>query len=239
MSDPTRSDETTISRDRVLWRTRGRHWDYRFLLRPGLAGVHNWYDVHQQVFDGLIPDADGQHRAGPVSGTAEVSTYVAVAFTDARRRDQAGRPVCHYLAWFRSGQPSDMAPVEVPEQWGSQLVEAFGAALDAVFDLAPPDTPHSDSIAAAMAAMPETLCPGGPSRWVVPDRPLELKKNCPPTPLRGTVRRAALLWLLLVAVAAVLWVVFRREAPARHPEARRAAPRQVRWSPDVAGRIPR
>lgn len=115
-----------IDLDSVLWRTRGRTWDYRFVLRPVHPHIETWYDFHADAFSGVTPGRDPINVGGVLhtSGRTEVP-FVATTFQDPTLRDAAGRPVVHYLVWFPTVSGVS-AYLEVPEDWGLQFVQAFG-----------------------------------------------------------------------------------------------------------------
>jgi hypothetical protein len=116
----------------VLFRTRGRDWDYAFLLQPDPLIGEGWYALHRGIFANVEPSA----RPWLERGSLKVGLgypYLATTFTDPERRDHQGRPVAHYLVWLDgggSGAPS-------PQGFGPALVSALGPALDAVFELTP------------------------------------------------------------------------------------------------------
>ena len=115
----------------VLYRSRGRDWDYAFLLQPEPLLGEGWYALHRRIFSNVEP------AAAPVvlRGTLGIGTgqpFLATAFTDAKRRDYQARAVAHYLVWL--GQAAETAP---NVSFGPSLVAALAPALDAVFDLTP------------------------------------------------------------------------------------------------------
>jgi hypothetical protein len=113
----------------LLYRTRGRDWDYGFLLQPAPLLGEGWYAIHRRIFANLEP------RQSPVllRGALGIGTghpFLATAFVDAQRRDYQDRPVAHYLTWL--GAPAEAAP---GWSFGPGLVEALRPALDSVFEL--------------------------------------------------------------------------------------------------------
>lgn len=115
-----------IDLDSVLWRTRGRTWDYGFVLRPVHPHIETWYDFHADAFSGATPGRDPVSVGGVLlTIDGEKVPFVATTFQDPTLRDAAGRPVAHYFVWFPTiaGAPADL---ELPADWGPQVVQAFG-----------------------------------------------------------------------------------------------------------------
>lgn len=123
-----------IELGRVLWRTRGRTWDYSFVLRPAQPHIENWYGFHTEVFAGTTPGVAPVSVGGTLrTASDDVVSFVATVFQDDTLADLAGRPVVHYLVWFRhsTGEVTDL---EVPPNWGSQLVRALGDEWRSLFE---------------------------------------------------------------------------------------------------------
>lgn len=115
----------------VLYRTRGRDWDYSFLLQPAPLISEGWYSLHRRIFSNVEPEPQPQLLRGAL-GIGIGQPFFATAFTDAARVDSQARPVAHYIAWF--GADAEAAP---GLDFGPGLVQALSGALDAVFELAP------------------------------------------------------------------------------------------------------
>jgi hypothetical protein len=113
----------------VLYRTRGRDWDYAFLLQPKPLLGEGWYAIHRRIFANLEPDPSPVLLRGAL-GIATGCAFLATAFVDAARRDHQDRPIAHYLTWL--GAPAEAAP---GFSFGPGLVAALRPALDSVFDL--------------------------------------------------------------------------------------------------------
>ena len=125
------AETLTVRLRDVLYRTRGRDWDYAFLLQPEPLLGEGWYALHRRIFSNVEPsDTPILLRGALGIGTGQ--PFFATAFTDARRRDDQARPIAHYIAWF--GPAAEAAP---GASFGEGLVAALGAALDAVFELEP------------------------------------------------------------------------------------------------------
>jgi hypothetical protein len=114
-----------------LYRSRGRDWDYAFLLQPEPLLSEGWYALHRRIFSNVEPGAAPLLLRGALGvGTGE--PFLACAFTDVRRRDNQSRPIAHYVTWL--GKSAEAAP---GCNFGPALIAALAPALDAVFDLAP------------------------------------------------------------------------------------------------------
>jgi hypothetical protein len=121
----------TISLGDVLYRTRGRDWDYAFLLQPRPLLSEGWYTLHRRIFSGVEPSEEPVLLRGEL-GVGLGQPFFATAFVDGARRDSQERPVAHYLAWL--GKAAEAAP---GVSFGPGLVSELAPALDAVFELGP------------------------------------------------------------------------------------------------------
>lgn len=130
----------------VLWRTRGQHWDYSFVLRPVFPRVDSWYDVHVKVFAGISPDIVPVNRGGILVLDSEKHRFVATAFQDARRRDAADRPVANYIIWFPSIVGNETSGLSVPLSWGEQVASSLGAARAKTFNVLPSELVDGASV---------------------------------------------------------------------------------------------
>lgn len=129
MAEPTSSLQLRL-RD-VLYRTRGRDWDYAFLLQPVPLITEGWYALHRRIFANVEPEPTPVFLRGAL-GVGTGHPFFACAFTDPKRTDSQGRPVAHYIAWL--GAEAEAAPGLA---FGPGLVEALAAPLDSVFELSP------------------------------------------------------------------------------------------------------
>jgi hypothetical protein len=130
--------QLTLSLSDVLYRTRGRDWDYAFLLQPQPLLSEGWYALHRRMFGGVEPGEEPVLLRGEL-GVGLGHPFFATTFVDSARRDSQGRPVAHYLAWL--GTAAEAAP---GLSFGPGLVAALGPALDSVFDLAPASLTRGD-----------------------------------------------------------------------------------------------
>lgn len=122
----------------VLYRTRGRDWDYAFLLQPIPLIGEGWYTLHRRIFANVEPDYVPVYLRGQL-GVGLGQPFFAVAFTDPARRDSQARPIAHYLVWL--GAEAEAAP---GVDFGPGLVQALAAALDTVFGLTPEALPDRE-----------------------------------------------------------------------------------------------
>ena len=168
------AERLRIALDQLLYRTRGRDWDYGFLLQPPPILGEGWYALHRRIFANVEP--------GPVPlllrGALGVGTghpFFACAFADAELRDYQDRPIAHYFSWF--GAAAEAAP---GVSFGPPLVRALRPALDSVFELNPEslrrgETKPLDTLVRErfVAALPpqadlivEAVTAGSPIRWL-------------------------------------------------------------------------
>jgi hypothetical protein len=122
----------TIRINQLLWRTRGREWDYMFLAEPLSELEGGWYSFHKNVFAALNPREKEAHVIGELfDSTAEnLVPFVGAAFLDGRRTDSLGRPIAHYMTWFRQGETIASIRRTVPDGWGRKLLDRMAHALD-------------------------------------------------------------------------------------------------------------
>jgi hypothetical protein len=123
--------ELRIAATDVLYRTRGRDWDYAFLLQPPPLLGEGWYALHRRIFAHVEPTQEPLLLRGEL-GIGLGHPFFATVFTDHARRDSQDRPIAHYLTWL--GKAAEAAP---GLSYGPGLVSALAPALDAVFDLSP------------------------------------------------------------------------------------------------------
>ncbi len=94
-----------VETSRLLWRTRGEHWDYEFICVPEIPALPAWLTT----LEARIGDADasaGELRYGlleidePGPRGSLVFPYVATRFLDPARKDWTGRRIQHFAVWF-------------------------------------------------------------------------------------------------------------------------------------------
>jgi hypothetical protein len=169
MSSPS---ALSVSLRDVLYRTRGRDWDYAFLLQPPPLLSEGWYALHRRMFGGVEPNEEPVLLRGEL-GIGLGHPFFATTFVDPGRRDSQGRPVAHYVAWL--GEGAEAAP---GLSFGPGLVAELGPALDSVFDLSPASLGRGDGKpldtllrGRFLAALPARdvrvrAAPGGALRWL-------------------------------------------------------------------------
>lgn len=111
----------------ILWRSRGRTWDYAFLAYPSHS--YRWFDVLRQVYPTERRQDLEQTRAGKLP---DDRLFVATTILDPVRRDAAQRPLVHYFIW--TAPPHRDGVLEIPTDWGLQLLAHLAPAIDNVFD---------------------------------------------------------------------------------------------------------
>jgi hypothetical protein len=168
-----RSQLSLAFRD-VLYRTRGRDWDYAFLLQPPPLLGEGWYGLHRRIFSGVEPTEEPRLLRGEL-GIGLGQPFFATAFVDSTRRDSQGRPIAHYVAWL--GEAASAAP---GLSFGPGLVAALSPALDSVFDVAPASLSRGDgqpldrllrtrflaALPGGDVTVPAPLAPAGALRWL-------------------------------------------------------------------------
>jgi hypothetical protein len=124
-------DTLSLRLSDVLYRTRGRDWDYGFLLQPPPLLGEGWYTLHRRVFANVEPGRAPVLLRGAL-GVGTGKPFFATTFTDAERRDSQGRPIAHYIVWL--GPDAESAP---GRDFGPAFVAALNTPLAVVFDLLP------------------------------------------------------------------------------------------------------
>lgn len=125
------ADTLSLRLSDVLYRTRGRDWDYGFLLQPPPLLGEGWYTLHRRVFANVEPGPRPLLLRGEL-GIGTGKPFFATAFTDSERRDSQGRPIAHYIVWLGSDAESARGL-----DFGPAFVAALKAPLEAIFELAP------------------------------------------------------------------------------------------------------
>jgi hypothetical protein len=191
-----------IDLDSVLWRTRGRTWDYGFVLRPVHPHVETWYDFHADAFSGAAPGTSPISVGGVLlTVDGEKVSFVATAFQDAILKDAAERPVAHYLVWFPSlaGAPLSF---EIPADWGNQVIQAFGDEWKTAFSS--DGASEDDLLATARAFVKEVPLSDAGGVSIRFDRRVVEKKKRQALPRTSKTNRA----FLVIAIAGVLILAF-------------------------------
>ncbi len=101
------ADTLRLRLNELLYRSRGRDWDYVFLLQPPPLIGEGWYSLHRRIFSNVEPSAAPVLLRGSL-GVGTGQPFLATAFTDSARRDYQSRPVAHYLTWL--GKSAEAAP---------------------------------------------------------------------------------------------------------------------------------
>jgi hypothetical protein len=166
------AEQVRVRLSDVLYRTRGRDWDYGFLLQPEPLLGEGWYAIHRRIFANLEPAPNPLLLRGAL-GIGTGHPFFATAFVDAQRRDYQERPIAHYLTWL--GAAAEAAP---GVSFGPGLVEALRPALDSVFELSaesmrrgaskPLDALVRERFQGALALSQLTVpcAQGAPIRWL-------------------------------------------------------------------------
>ena len=165
---------------RLLWKTRGVHWDYEFIATPEVPSLPAW----SAMLDEVLGDAD-PHAADLMYGVLEIiggggeHPYAAVRFLDPDRKDWTGRPIQHLAVWFPAIDRAASVPNVVPTDWHLQALSALGTTYgkDDAFGMAEPQVrnwPRDGKIsrAAHIAGIVRTTHPidplngpVNPARW--------------------------------------------------------------------------
>lgn len=189
-----------VETSRLLWRTRGEHWDYEFICVPEIPALPAWLTT----LEAMIGDADasaGELRYGLLEldehgprGTL-VFPYVATRFLDPARKDWTGRQIQHFAVWFPPipEEAIEALPGVIPADWHLRVLaglagtygsgEVFGLPEAAIRASRRGDRESraERAMASVKRAPPVALLEGGaaPARW---KRAPTLKKKFPEPP---------------------------------------------------------
>lgn len=227
--------QVVITRRRLLWRTRGRDWDYLFLLRPEEPALPGWLHAFEHIFpDDQAPRTGVYYAKGELWGPSAngPSAFIAAALTDPTRSDFAGRPLQHFFVYMLRNE-ADAALFT--EGWGASLLEALGPGLDAIFaEQRGEDDPLAFSqrlLRGLHARLPEQLTvttDGDPVDWVqiapftiqLPPGGDEKKIGGPPPRAVGPNRVGLILLALLLLIGLRASCPTTAHPPAGSPAAR-------------------
>ncbi|XXX81502.1 hypothetical protein WMF30_22355 [Sorangium sp. So ce134] len=189
-----------VETSRLLWRTRGEHWDYEFICVPEIPALPAWLSTLEAMLGdadagagelryGLL-EIDGRDPRGP-----RAHPYVAARFLDPARRDWTGRQVQHFAVWFPPVPPEAVGslPGAIPADWhlralaglagtyGSGEVFGLPEATIRAWKRSHPESRAASAMAIVKATPPVSLLEGeaDPSRW---KRAPTLKKKSPGSP---------------------------------------------------------
>lgn len=212
----------TLQVSRLLWKTRGRHWDYEFISVPEVPPLPGWMNTLDEILGSADAHAEqllfGDLVVGN-GGSADVShAFAAIRFLDPERTDWTGRRVQHFGVWFL-GAPVQEIPELVPIDWHRQALEALAQTFggEEVFGMTEAAIrswrqQHDESRAAyvlrRVRQTPAAVIDGpiDAGRW---RRVGTLKKKSTPRPettsgINPTVVRSALIGLTILVVGVLL-----------------------------------
>ena len=137
MTNPSHNVRVELDLKNVLLRTRGRNWGYTFVLRPQKPHIDSCYDLHLKVFKAQ-PAAEAPVNLGGILDGIEKYVFIATAFIDPVRCDDAGRPIAIYIIWFPNVALSSDLTVSVPIDWADQVMSALKEASNKAFVMPTP-----------------------------------------------------------------------------------------------------
>jgi len=185
------SSDFVVLREDLLWRTRGRKWDYEFISRPRRDWQDRSYLVTTQVFSagaGRVP----RNIVGQVEG----ETYLACSVLDPDRTDEFGRPVQHYVLWLVPQRALRGGVPEISSDWLLRTMAATRGPLDALFEA--PAAPTGEEPWKVDLRLEPSGAPVDHVRGPVLNLPKEVR---PPVRRRARRGRPVLLLAALLAVA--------------------------------------
>jgi Peptidase of plants and bacteria len=137
----------SIPVNEILWRTRGRNWEYCFLLTPTIDRG-SWWRFYREVKAALSLSSSGDQAIGKIKDRAgQEHVYLASLYLDSQLIDAAGRDTEQFVVWFpsqnhfpESGVPENLARafssyfaafINSPEL--SSLTDHDAAGADTIF----------------------------------------------------------------------------------------------------------
>lgn len=134
MLAPVPAPARTVETSRLLWRTRGEHWDYELICVPEIPSLPAWLTT----LEAILGDADagaGELRYGllevddAAARAPRAFAYVAARFLDPSRRDWTGRRIQHFAVWFPPVPPEEVEalPTEIPADWHLRVLAGLAA----------------------------------------------------------------------------------------------------------------
>jgi|688.fasta_scaffold299814_2 hypothetical protein len=201
-----------VDLNEVLIRTRGKTWDYSFVLCPRKAFIDGWYDVHVKVFEGKVPDNLPINDVGVLTDAMDRPVFVATAFADPIRRDDVGRPIVNYIIWFPNQTNSGIAELSVPSDWGSQVMAALEVAREKTFAL-PVSTGIETKIREDFERVRDVANPillEGTGLPIKNASRISIGRKLSETALTTNPKRGIFALLVLLGFILLLWIVTRR-----------------------------
>jgi hypothetical protein len=117
--------------ERLLWRTAGREWGYRFAMCPTF--VDDPYSLQVAIFGDPVVGRRPVCLSGKWISDGGAIPYVATAFQDADHCDNALRPIVHYMTWFPPAELLVGNELVLPDDWGLRVIrhlaEGWGDAF--------------------------------------------------------------------------------------------------------------
>ncbi len=189
------SDAVSISLSHLLWRTAGRSWEYRFVMCPRF--VEDPYSLQVELFGDVVVGDQENIGSGLCVTTGGAMPYVATAFRDPKHRDTASRPILHYMTWFPPAEVISGRGLELPDNWGVQVLAQLQKDWDVAFGSESPSILEGHGEASRLLVIDAAN-----GRQIDFDRRIDLKKNGALTPNGGSSRQGRqTLWALMMALA--------------------------------------
>ncbi|MDF1862135.1 MAG: hypothetical protein P1U87_18105 [Verrucomicrobiales bacterium] len=117
----------SINTNELLWRTKGRSWEYCFLLVPEMD-QESWWAFYQQVRSELRGGADSSCTVGLFelsNGTRR--PFVASLYLDTKNVDASGRATEQFVSWFPNN--GDVQGSNVPVNLAQSVSDHFRPIL--------------------------------------------------------------------------------------------------------------
>lgn len=115
----------TIPVNELLWRTRGKHWEYCFLILPQVDRG-SWWRFYREVRAELNISPEGDEVIGTlIDREGNQRPYLASVFLDAKLSDAAGRETEQFVVWF----PESLDEADLPANLARTVSEHFSKAI--------------------------------------------------------------------------------------------------------------
>ncbi len=121
--------KVSIPAGEILWRTRGRNWEYCFLLTPGIDRG-SWWRFYREVKAELNLSPSGDQAVGKIKDRAgNEHIYLASIYLDSKLIDAAGRETEQFVVWFptHGNFPEAGVPENLARAWSGHFASIINS----------------------------------------------------------------------------------------------------------------
>lgn len=115
-----------IPLDQLLWRTKGKNWEYCFLSKPRNVPSESWWLFFQDLTKEVTTFEPVDFVTGEFQIKSRIHVFAATRFVDKENTDEFGRDTEQVVVWF----PDNPNHLEVlPKDWGLQVTRQLNQAV--------------------------------------------------------------------------------------------------------------